>query len=171
MKATLVLLVVSTLAGGGALAAGYALGGFWSVSDALVISALLWLVEQRGRWAWISSLFLVCLILVAAGGIWLGLSPVWMLIGVAGTLTTWDLEHFVRRVRSTAESKSDLGGYDHLARRHLGRVLLVDGVGLALGTVALLIQVNLSFGVALALGLLAVLGVSQMIAFLRRSET
>jgi hypothetical protein len=90
-----------------------------------------------------------------------------MLAGVVGALSAWDLNHFAQKMRKSGQVK----GARALERRHLQRLLIVDGASLLLGAVALGARVEFSFGIALLLGVLATLGLTRAIGFLRRQGT
>ena len=55
-----------------------------------------------------------------------------------------------------------------LERRHIRRLLVVAAIGGVLGAIGLGLRVRLSFGLALLLATLAMLGLSITIGFLRR---
>jgi hypothetical protein len=153
-----------------ALALGYALGGLWAWTPLIVALGFLWLLGQwRGR-GWMTSVGLVFFVGVATGGLWLDLAAGWMLFGMVAALSAWDLDYFAQRLRSVEWAETLAERRRDLERRHLWRLLLVDGLGLLLAAVALGVEVKLSFGAAFLLGLLAVLGLSQAIGFLRRES-
>jgi len=89
-----------------------------------------------------------------------------MLVGVVAALSAWDLDHFARRLRGVERVEMRLA----LEWHHLRRLISVDGLGLLLAGVALAVQYKFSFDAALVLGLVAVLGLSQMISYLRRES-
>jgi hypothetical protein len=112
----------------------------------------------------VASVALVLLIGAAAIGLWSGVAGGWALVGVAAALVAWDLDRFVWRMRAAG----CVEGADVLERRHLQRLLTVGGTGLLLGAVALSLRIRLGFAAAFLLALLAVLGLSRVIGFLRR---
>jgi hypothetical protein len=150
-----------------ALALGYGLAGLWGGALSVTASGLLWLLGRRRDWDWMASVVLIFLVGAAAGGLWLDLGAGWMLIGVVAALSAWDLDHFARRLRAVGRVE----GARDLERRHLLRLLIVDGLGLLLAAVALKIKVGLSFGAAFLLGLLAVVGLSRAVLFLRHGNS
>jgi hypothetical protein len=90
-----------------------------------------------------------------------------MLSGVVAALAAWDLNPFVQRLRSVDGVGAQAERRQGLERSHLRRLLLVCSLGSALAVVALGSRVKLGFGAAFWLGLLAVLGLSRAIGFLR----
>ena len=158
------LLPASTILAAAVLAVGYGVNGLWV--GALVCLALgdLWLLAQRRAWGWGASVVLVFLTGLAAIGVWLNVSPDWMLVGAVIVLCTWDLDHFVQRMSEAGHVEGAL----ELERSHLQRLLLVALLGLLLGAIALRIKITLGFGAALLLALLAVLALSRAIQAMRR---
>ncbi len=160
------LALITTALAAGALALGYGLSGLWTWMLLVLALGLLWLLGQRRGWGWMASAVLVLFVIAAASGLWFGLVAGWMLSGVVAALSAWDLDHFALRLRSVERVE----GAHELERRHLRRLLIADGLGLLLAALALRVEIELSFGVALLLGLFAVLGLGQVIGFLRRES-
>ena len=152
------------------LALGYGLGGLGAGVPLVVALGILWLIGQAGRRGWASSLGLALYTCVAAGGLLLAthLAAGWMLIGLTGALTAWDLDGFLHRLRSV--KRMDAAARRDLEYRHLRRLLVVDGLGLLLAAVALGIRLELKLGVVLLVGLLAALGLSRALDFLSRES-
>jgi hypothetical protein len=149
-----------------ALVLGYGLGGWWAWAPVILVPGVLWLVGQRQGWGWTAQVGFVCLVLAAAIGLWLDLATGWMLSGAVFALCAWDLDHFSRRVKKTERIEEARS----LEQRHLQRLLIVVGLGLSLAILALEIKLRLTFLMALLLGLLAILGLSRTVAFLRRES-
>ena len=149
-----------------ALALGYATSRLWT--GALFIAALgvLWLLGRRYGWGWVASVALVFFVGAAVVGLWLNLGAGWMLLGVVAALCAWDLDHFAQRLMSVGRVERER----ELERAHLQRLLIVSGLGFLLAAVALGINVKLNFGAVFLLALLAVLGLSRAIGFLRRES-
>ncbi len=150
----------------GTLSLGFALAGLWAWIPLIVAVAAVWWLGLRRGWDWTALGGLVCYTGVAAAGLLLDLQVGWMLLAMVATLTAWDLDHFFRRLNPVDGVGSDRS----LERRHLLRLLTVDGVGLLLGAIALRIEVKLTFATILLLGLLAAVGLGQTIRFLRRES-
>jgi hypothetical protein len=147
-----------------ALALGYGLGGLWAGGALVAALGLFWLLGHRAGWGWMASAMLILFVGAAAVGTWLGVGAGWTSLGVVAALSAWDLDHFARRLRDPGR----IVGARELERRHLWRLLIVDGAGLLLAAVALGIKLKYGLGVALLLGLLAVLSLSRAIGFLSR---
>lgn len=147
----------------GALALAYGLNGSWSIVIAIAVLGGLWLLGQWRGWGWTASAGLACFVIIAAAGLGMRLRDGWMLVSVVGALSAWDLDHFAQQLRESGQIK----GARALERHHLQRLLIVDGASLLLGAVALGVRVEFGFGAALLLGVLATLGLTQAIGFLR----
>lgn len=146
-----------------ALVAGYAIGGFWIWTLPILGFAALWLFGQP---KWITSLELLLFVGLAAIGLWQKLAPGLMLLGILAALASWDIENFQQRV----EGVERVDHRDDLERKYLQRLLIIEGSGALLAVAAMSLTVTFSFGSALLLGLLAVVGLSRTIGFLRRES-
>ncbi len=88
----------------------------------------------------------------------------WIILSLAAGLAAWDTYHLLRRSK----------GVDHIERSkdletlHLRRLLVVLALGSGLGLVSMFAEVNLGFGLMLVLGLLAIVGIGQVIRYLRK---
>jgi hypothetical protein len=158
----LALIVAAT-----ALAVGYVLGGAWP--GALTASAVagLWWLARRRRWGdWTADLGLVSLFGAAAFGAQMGMAGGWMLVSALAALGAWDLDRFARRLEGAGRVMDRRA----MEERHLRRLALALGVGAVGGGAALALRVRLSLGVAILLGLLAVIGLSVAVRLLRRES-
>ena len=150
--------------GVGSLSFAYAGGGFGLVARGLLILGALWLFAGRQRWVWFSTIALLILVSLAGFGLWIELSPGWMISGALGALLAWDLTDFMRRLRY-APMMDDLR---ELERRHLTRLTIVTVVGVLLASIAMLVRVEFTFEWIMLLTLVAALGVTQLVSWLRR---
>jgi hypothetical protein len=148
------------------LALAYAMGGRWIGTATSVALGCLWLVGLWRGWTGMEALGLIGAVGIAALGVWFALSTPVLLAGVVAALVAWDLDRFVRRTRNAGHVAEAAA----LTRAHLQWLLVVAGLGLALGAVAAGIQVPLSFGWALLLGMVVILGMSRAIRSLTRES-
>ena len=148
------------------LAMGYAVGGAWKFSPILLAMGVLWWFGLKRHWNLFASAALVGFVVAAALGLWEGLPAGWMLVGAVAALSAWDLDYFARRLRSVERVEMRLA----LERLHILRLVSADGLGLLLAGMALAVQYKFSFDAVLVLGLVAVLGLSQMVSYLRRES-
>lgn len=163
---TLISLIFSVLMGAGALGWIYAFSPIWYVSFILGFSAIFWLIAQWRQWTWYANIGLVVYILAAGLGIWLDMPAGWMLAGVIGGLTAWDLSEFMNRLRYADEEDRRMIEPAHLAR--VGILLLI---GLALSSAAMLLQVQFTFAWTVFLVLFGVWGLSLLVRWIRRRST
>ena len=147
----------------GALALGAALGDQWLWGGLPLVLGGLWFIALRRGWRWVSPVGLALTVAAAAAGVYLGLEPGMMLLGVAGGLVAWDLQSFGHSLEGVRFVK----GTRNLERRHLLRLLAVAALGLLVAVVSLGIEVRLSFGLLMVTGLLLMLGIAQVIRLLR----
>jgi len=92
--------------------------------------------------------------------------------GALGGLMAWDLTDFMRRLRFAA-GQGTPKQYDELKsleRRHLARLTVIALAGLLLASMAMLVRLEFTFEWVVLLTLVTVLGVTQLVAWLRRRE-
>ena len=150
---------VALAAGGPGL--GAAFQGLWPITLLVLVAGALWLGARRRRWLAGWSWALCMAGLVAAT--WLGVGMGWLLPGMVGALAAWDLDAFGSRLAQWAHIENER----RLIHAHLRRLGAVSGIGLLLGA-ALFIRVQLSFGLALIIAFLAVLGAAFVLHQLGR---
>jgi len=156
---------ITTILAAATLIAGYILNNQWSWPLLLVALGVFWLMGQRYSWdraGWITFAFYV---IAAANGIQLKWGAVWAPLGMIAALAAWDLDCFIQRLTGVGYAETR-----DMERHHVRRLLIVSGVGAALVAIALVLKTTLGFGVAYLLGLLALVGLSWTIGFLRRES-
>ena len=131
--------------------------GHLGLALAMLLLGAGWGAAHRLGWRWLSPLAFVALVTLAVGGLWLNLPAAWLVAGVAAALTTWDLDNFAAQL-GRFEPRPDHAG---LVKNHLGRLLIVTGVGLVLGEAALVTRLTLGLGVVVGLGVLAFIILTQ----------
>jgi hypothetical protein len=147
-----------------ALSVGHALIPRMEFAIGAVFLGLVWYMAQR-RWAGGSeNMLLFAFTGAAALGLYWGAPPLLMLLVVVFSLGAWDLDHFTQRLHRVERVEFDSG----LGRTHLLRLAKVEAAGLALALVPLLIRLRLDFWWVVLMGLLAVIGLSRVVAFVRR---
>lgn len=158
---------VSILVGAGSLAWDFYAEGHISIVRWILLVGLLWLVAEIRRWRWLGSLGLPVCIILAGLGLWMDLSLGWMLAGALGALIAWDLADFMRR----AEHASPEDDVPALTRRHLLRLMIITAIGFALSMVGMIARLEFSFEWTAFLALLAALGVTQLVGWMRRDQS
>jgi hypothetical protein len=156
--------VIGVLMGVGSLSYAYAGRGFEQVARVLLVLGVVWLFTGRQRWVWFSTIALVILVALAGFGVWIQLSPGWMIAGSLGGLVAWDLTEFMRRLRF-APLRDDVRD---LERRHLTRLTIVVLIGTVLASIAMLVRLEFTFEWIVLLTLVAALGITQLVSWLRR---
>jgi hypothetical protein len=148
----------------GSLAAGYALGGRPAWAALIACAGILWLLFLLRGSAPAGAVGLIGCAGVASAGLMLDLGPGWMLVGMLGALSAWDLAAFALWMQDCPAS----GGAKVLERQHLLRLLLADAIGLGLALVALQIRIQLRLGFVLLLGVALMIGLTRAVRYLRR---
>lgn len=156
--------VISVLLGIGSLSFAYAGKGFDLAVRVLLLVGALWLFAGKQGWIWFSTIALLISVSLAGFGLWIELSPGWMISGALGALLAWDLTDFMRRLRF-APLMDDLRA---LERRHLTRLTIVTVVGVLLASIPMLVRFEFTFEWIVLLTLVAVLGITQLVSWLRR---
>lgn len=127
---------------------------------------LLWLIGQWRGWRWSASPGLIGLTGLAAWGVWAQLPAPWLLFGLVAALAAWDLAQFSQRLQQAHQ----VIGEAALIRVHLQRLLIMAGLSLLLGEIALAVRLDFNLGWALLLGLLLILGLSRVTNLIRRQR-
>lgn len=115
---------------------------------------LLWMAAITKRWAWANHLSFLGLVGVATLAMWLEMPTVGLVVGAGCSLVAWDLTDFQRRLDHAAQD-DDIRPIEH---RHVGLIFLVTVAGLVLSGLALVTQLEISFGWIFLAGLLGGLG-------------
>ena len=150
--------------GVGSLAFAYNNAGVEIFARWLLVFGGLWLFAVWRRWSWTSSVGIFVLVGLAGYGLWINLSPGWMITGTLGGLFAWDLTEFMRCLWVAPRSE-DLPG---LERRHLARLTIVALIGMGLASIAMLVRLEFTFEWVVLLTLIAALGITQLVSWLRR---
>ncbi len=160
------LVLVAALLASGLLALGFFSGNWPFLALLALLPGVAALLGHWRSWSWLSALALTLFVGLAAAGVWLKAGPGWMLGGLIAALSAWDLSNWCRQLRAAGRVPDEVV----LSRRHLGRLLAVDLVGLLLGGTALLLRLHFGLFWALVLGLLLIVGLTQAVSFLRQES-
>jgi hypothetical protein len=160
------LVYLSIMVAAIALVFGFALGTVWTGASAVAVVGTLWVLGYRRGLGWASTAGLALYVVAAAVGIWLDMGAGWMLAGLLAALAAWDLAFFAQRLRAVER----VVGWEEMQRRHLLRLLVVEGAGLLLATAALLLRLQLGFVWLILLGILALVGLTRSIGPFRRES-
>jgi hypothetical protein len=150
-------------------ALGSALAGRWLLLPIFLLTGGLWLERRRLQQPLAAPATLALLIstltLAVAAGLEVGAG--WLLLGMSGALAAWDLDDFARRL-SHVDGVGSEAKMVHIHLQRLGFALLL---GLILGSLALLVQIELSYGLIFFLVLLVFFTLSYVITLLIRSRS
>ena len=157
---------LSILVGIGSLAWEYFSGGHDSLARWILLFGLVWLVTEINRPRKFASFGLPVCLLLAGFGLWLDLSPGWMLAGSLGALLAWDLADFTRRA-ALVSHESELQA---IRQRHLNRLLIITASGLFLSLAGINARFDFTFEWIPFLVLLAALGATQLAGWMSRGK-
>lgn len=149
-----------------ALAGGYLLAGLWWGAAAVLLVAVLWLWGDRRGKSWAGSLGLATLVLLAAVGSLLSVSGGLTIVAVSAGLVAWDIGRFNRLLAAVDWIHEP----NSITSQYRKRLLTVVVVGALIAILATVIRLNFSFGVALLLTLVSVIGFSRAISYLRQES-
>lgn len=159
---TLALIGTATLI----LAVGHALNALWYVAIMIIAVGLLWLIGQRRGLNWTASLGFAFFVAAIIYGNLQGISLLWLLPGILITLAAWDLSHFSQYLGSVEDVRKET----NLRWHHFLRLGIIIGLGSFLSISAISFETELYFVWAILLGLLAIIGLSQTVRFLRQES-
>jgi hypothetical protein len=151
-----------------ALAISFATAGFiWGIIIAFIIGAA-WILSIWRGWRSGGILSMFCLIFgISAAALQEDGSRVALLISTVATLATWDLSAFA----SVLNANENIAAKDDLIRNHLLRLSSVLILGIALPLIAFALQFDLKFWQAFLLGVVLLIGLSQVFTQLKRSQS
>jgi hypothetical protein len=162
---TRALCFATTIVASAALLIGPLLTGAWPLALAALALGVFTIVAIAKDWGRpLGTVEFIGFVFLATLETLRQIHPLWGLIGVAAALATWDL-------RSLRTRMSDAGFVAHpnlLLRHHLTRLSAVVLLGVALGAGALVWQINYDIGAVVGLACLCVLGLSRIVAHIRR---
>jgi len=141
---------------------------FWEIDSWVGIGItlfwlILWWVSQSAASNFMPSIFFVGFIFICLVGSFWGLRPSLSFLGVIAVLNAWDSDRFYRRWKGVENNQS----MRNIERKHLIRILAVDGTAVILAAIGLSFKAQLNFGIILLCGFLAVISLSRLISLLR----
>ena len=149
------------------MALGFGLAGHPLIALSAAVLGAGWLViiwRLGGGSPALDDIGLLIFTGIAAWGLWQGLSAWLALVGVLLALAAWDMGRFIRRqVLALNDEAAARMERTHLIR--LGQALVG---GLLLGGLALLVRIPLDFGMALLVGIIAVVALSRLVVNVNR---
>jgi hypothetical protein len=126
---------------------------------AIVLSAL-WMISQLRSWHWGSDVSFVGLAALCVLSIYSDVALPLTFLALSLGLAAWDLSNFGHRLLSAAFIRN----VNRLTQRHLERLGLTLAAGGLLSIVALNVEIQISFAMAVLLVLVLYFTVNQLIA-------
>lgn len=161
------LITGASAVAGGVLILTFALNGLWLwAALSLGVTAVGVLLERLPAPDRLCGLVFVGFVMLSTASLLQGHVPLAGLVATAAALVVWDLHAFRQRLASVGHIEAA----PRLMRAHVQRLFTVVGLGLVLGTAALLVRMSLDIGLIVLLGLLLIVGLSQTISFLRKKS-
>jgi hypothetical protein len=159
MNTTKQILRVCVLLAAVAFLLAYGLERFWwGAFPAFGLGILGQIGGCKQKWTWIVHIFFAGVIILVTIGVFFGLSLILLLFALLGALAAWDLARFQQRIGDTPIS----AGIRKIEKRHLGLLGLTLGGGSILTSIVLSIHIQISFGIALAFGVILIIILGQI---------
>jgi hypothetical protein len=149
------------------MALGFGLAGHPLIGGATALLGVIWLlVNWRlvGSSPLLDDFGLLVFTGIAAWGHWRGLSAWLALVGVLLALAAWDMGRFIRHQVFVLNDEAAA----RMERTHLIRLGQALGGGLLVGGLALLVRIPLDFGLALLIGIIAMVALSRLVVNVNR---
>lgn len=164
MKYTQRIFLTSVFMAAGALLLVYGLEQLWlGAITAIGLGFFCWLSLYKQKWSWSAHLFLIGVGVLVIVGVLLGLRLYFLFPAILSALAAWDLARFQQRINDT----QGLENLHTIEKRHIGLLLLALGIGGILSGMVLVTQVQISFGITLALGVILIISFGQIYRMLK----
>lgn len=157
-----IAIILATVTASVGLAAS---GIFWGIPF-VVVTAVIWLSGEFKSWRWLTGLGLFLFVVIISISLLIGLFPWAAVVTAVLALIAWDMSHFYTFLSQVAR-------VDHqtlIVARYRQRLLVITGSGLLIALIATTIRIQVTFSLALFLGLIAIIGFSRAISFLRKES-
>jgi len=139
----------------------------WFLMAFTLVWMILWGLSQLLDNSYTPGIFFFVFTGVCLIGTFLGLRSMLLFFGVTAALNAWDTDRFHRRWKDALGREAN----NNLERRHIFRLLLVDGVAIGVAILGVTIKTRLSFGVMLLVVIIALISLSQLVRLLRNPES
>lgn len=161
---TLSALLASIVFASASFAWGYFQSGFGLYAIWILIFGAGWLLVAWRKWNWFSSIALLVYIVVAVLGLWFEFSSTLMFAGGMLALFAWDVSDFRRRLNLSAKDDD----VRRLEGHHLLQISLLALLGFMLASITLAVRVQFTFEWVAVFVIFALLGLGQLVRWLRR---
>jgi hypothetical protein len=127
---------------------------------------IVWILSVWRQLAWLDSLMLVLYTLVVVYGIFMERPILTGFVVIVFALAAWSISYLNRRLELT----SNPGIRQQFISNHLRRSGALVAVAITLAAASLFIKLELHLGIAILVGALAIIGLSQLISFLLKQK-
>ena len=135
----------------------------WIWMAFMLVWMILWGLSQLLDNSYTPGIFFLVFVVICLVGTILGLRIIFLFLGMLAALNAWDTDRFYRRWKGALGREAN----KNLERRHLFRLLWVDGVAISVTILGLTIKTQLSFGLMLLVVVIALISLSQLVRLLR----
>jgi hypothetical protein len=142
----------------------FSLTQIWSGLPLSILVGALWLAGDHTGRSWLAAVALVSLVLVTAVGGILGVSAALLLTAIALALFAWTMGNVSRPLTAVTDVRRE----PDLIKTHARWAGGIIGLGWLLGLIALNLQLTLTFGWGLLLGIVVVFTTSRFVRRLQR---
>lgn len=148
----------------GSFAWGYIQAGFDGPARWIIACGVLWLLAMWQKWRWVSGLAVLVALVLALIGLWFNFIAGWMFSGAIFALFAWDMTEFQGKM-IFMPMREDIKGME---RRHLARISFLALVGMLIASYFMFRREQLTFDWGMMNLTVVVLGLLQLIAWVRR---
>lgn len=141
------------------LTVGFAGIGRWTFLLGVLSALPVWLAAFKWGSGFFPTTALVLSIGLAAAGLLMSVSPVWMFLGATFALAGWDIVLF----QSNLSGDLPAQGVDLLEKRHYRNLTTALGLGLLVAVAGSMIRIQIPFGWMMLLAAVALLGLEGLL--------
>ncbi len=137
---------------------------FFAAALVLLVGTYWYSSAVQGKYGLETTFLMATLLADCAGFYFYAMPPLAALLIAVTALGAWDLTYFLRRLKAAGK----LDYENQLGRNHLRRLILAEALGMTAGMMAATIHISLPFWLLLLFIMLAVVGVSRLIIYVRK---
>jgi hypothetical protein len=145
------------------LTAGSAGIGLWIVLPGVLLALPVWLAAFKWGSGFFPAAALVLSTGLAAAGLLMSATPVWMILAATFAIAGWDIALFQNNLGGDPPAQGD----DPLEKRHYRNLTMALGIGLSAAVAGSMIRIQIPFGWMLLLAAIALLGLEGLIRNLK----
>lgn len=155
MRHLSILLAISLLVCAASLGSGYLLSGDWWIMAVLPGLVGAWFLTKKYSVFWSASSILFCIVILSTLGILSEKDDILMILSITSGLVSWDLAlktiSYSPGLPKASETTPD--------KNYISSLSLAAAGGFVLALASLYVDLNLSFGLILLLGLISIAGI------------